>query len=94
MCVLSINVPIPKKFGNLFDDPHIYLFFLLNSELIYKQKQCLRDVLYQTAKGIIKTALKFMYFLFRKIKNYLMFGFEQSKERIFYLLNLAERVFF
>ena len=24
MCVLSIKVPIRKKFGNLFNDPHIY----------------------------------------------------------------------
>ena len=25
MCVLSINVPIPKKSGNLFNDPRIFI---------------------------------------------------------------------
>ena len=27
MCVLSIKVPIWKKSGNLFNDPHIYILF-------------------------------------------------------------------
>ena len=45
-------------------------FFLLNIEFIYKQKQCLIDVLNQIAKGIIKTSLKFMYFLFLKMKYF------------------------
>ena len=58
----------------------IHQYFLLNIELIYKQKQCLIDALYQIAKGIIKTALNFMYFLFLKIKNNLMSGFIQLKE--------------
>ena len=26
MCVLSIKVPIRKKSGNLFNDPHIYIY--------------------------------------------------------------------
>ena len=27
MCVLSIKVPIRKKYGNLFNDPRIYYLF-------------------------------------------------------------------
>ena len=45
--------------------------FFKNIEFIYKQKQCLVDALYQIAKGIIKTAVKFMHFLFlnKKIRE-------------------------
>ena len=50
-------------------------------------------MLYQIAKGIIKTTLNFIDFLFLKVKNYLTFGFVQSKERIFHPLNSAEFVF-
>ena len=28
MCVLSIKVPIRKKSGNLFNDPHIYIYII------------------------------------------------------------------
>ena len=29
MCVLSINVPIRKKSGNLFNDPRIYIYIYI-----------------------------------------------------------------
>ena len=28
MCVLSIKVPIRKKYGNLFNDPRIYIYII------------------------------------------------------------------
>ena len=28
MCVLSIKLPILKKSGNLFNDPHIYIYIM------------------------------------------------------------------
>ena len=36
MCALSIKVAIQKKSGNLFNDPHIYLFIYI-SFIIYIQ---------------------------------------------------------
>ena len=37
MCVLSIKVPIRKMFGNLFNDPYIYIY-IYNGHSINKQK--------------------------------------------------------
>ena len=35
MCVLSIKVPIRKKFGNLFNDPSIYIYIYIYINRIY-----------------------------------------------------------
>ena len=36
MCVLSIKVPIWKKSGNLFNDPHIYIYIYIYEWFVYK----------------------------------------------------------
>ena len=38
MCVLSIKVPIRKKAGNLFHDPHIYKIYAIKKQNLSKVK--------------------------------------------------------